>query len=95
MQAADNQLGQSKNPDEDDEDTAKPTGFFQSDFFQQITMTINTLIAIYSACMAALLSLFVPQLCCPDVSFQCFFQERINCYEIVIVNDFNFSGNFC
>jgi hypothetical protein len=53
---------------DEDEDNQMPKGFFESDLFQQLVMTVNTLVAIFSACMAALLSLFVPQLCCPDVS---------------------------
>ncbi len=56
---------------DEDEESKPPPGFFQSDLFQKITMSINVLIAIYSACMAALLAYFVPQLCCPQVSHCC------------------------
>ena len=53
--------------DEDDEGDAK-SGFFESDFFLSIVTTVNVAVAVYSAVMASLLALFVPQLCCPDVS---------------------------
>jgi hypothetical protein len=55
--------------DEVDEQVAGGlAGFFKSDAFQRIAMTVQTLISIWAAIMAALLSLFVPQLCCPIVS---------------------------
>jgi hypothetical protein len=56
----------------DDDDVGAAKGFFQSDFFQKIEITVSALVAIYSACTAALLSLFVPQLCCPNVRIPCF-----------------------
>ena len=52
---------------EEDEESAAQLGFFQSDLFLSITTTLNAAIAVYSAVMATLLALFVPQLCCPDV----------------------------
>ena len=59
-----------KGLDEDD-DVAPPAGFFESDFFQRIVVTISVLVAVYSAVMAALLAIFVPQHCCPNVSHSC------------------------
>ena len=65
---------QSKSKDEphhvamdDEDDTAPSVGFFASDTFQRILVTINISVAIYSAVMAAMLSVFVPQHCCPEV----------------------------
>ena len=55
---------------EDEDDTAPTTGFFGSDNFQRLVVTINVLLALYSALMAALLSVFVPQRCCPPVLFK-------------------------
>jgi hypothetical protein len=52
--------------DEEDE-TAPPVGFFGSDNFQRIVITINVSVAIYSAVMAAMLSVFIPQHCCHPV----------------------------
>ena len=54
-------------PDGDEEPKENP-GFYQGDLFQKITMTISTLVAIFSAFMAALMAFFIPQLCCPDVT---------------------------
>ena len=68
-------MDSAKHPADEEEGPVKPVGFFQSDLYQQIMMTINTAIAIYSACMAALLALFVPQICCPDVSFGLVFHQ--------------------
>jgi hypothetical protein len=52
---------------EDDDDVAPPAGLFESDAFQRIVVTVSVLVAIYSAVMAALLAIFVPQHCCPKV----------------------------
>ena len=59
---------------EDDDDVDEQVagglaGFLKGDTFQRIAMTVQTLISIWAAVMAALLSLFVPQLCCPIVSY--------------------------
>jgi hypothetical protein len=43
-------------------------GFLASDAFQRIVMTAMVVLSIYAAIMASLLSIFVPQLCCPIVS---------------------------
>ncbi len=43
-------------------------GFFQSDTFQRIMLTVNAAISVFAATMAALLGILVPQLCCPVVS---------------------------
>ena len=54
--------------EEDDDETAQvAAGFFASDAFQRVLVTINVLVALYSAAMAAGLSIFVPQRCCPPV----------------------------
>ncbi len=52
---------------EDDDDVAPPAGFFESDAIQRSVVTISVLVALYSAVMAALLAIFVPQHCCPKV----------------------------
>jgi hypothetical protein len=70
MQTAD-ALQKKPHVHDDDDIKTGPQTFFESDLFQKITMSINALVAIYSACMAALLAYFVPQLCCPQVSPGC------------------------
>ena len=65
-------------PSEDEDDVAPPASFFESDAVQRIIITINVLVAIYSAVMAALLSLFVPQHCCPDVGLSCLCIRRLS-----------------
>jgi hypothetical protein len=57
---------QSANTDDDDEIGLVP-GFFESHFFLWISTTVYATVAVYSGVMASLLSIFVPQLCCPDV----------------------------
>ncbi len=52
---------------EDDDDVAPPASFFESDAVQRSVVIISVLVAIYSAVMAALLAIFVPQHCCPKV----------------------------
>jgi hypothetical protein len=54
--------------EEDDETAQVAAGFFSSDAFQRILVTINVLVAVYSAAMAAGLSVFVPQRCCHPVN---------------------------
>jgi len=67
---------------DEDEEPKPPPGFFQSDLFQKITMSISALVAIYSACMAALLAYFVPQLCCPqDYTVQQYIDGMPFCYN--------------
>ena len=53
---------------DDDDDVAPPAGLFESDAFQRIVVTLSVLVAVYSAVMAALLAIFVPQHCCPKVN---------------------------
>ena len=58
---------ESSNPDDDDDIGLVP-GFFESHFFLWISTTMYASVAVYSGVMASLLSIFVPQLCCPHVT---------------------------
>jgi hypothetical protein len=60
------QAGAAAEEDDDADDMVAGgiAGFFKSDAFQRIILTIQALIATYAAVMASMLSVFVPQLCC-------------------------------
>ncbi len=67
----DHEHNKDRDENQDDDDLEVKTGlsgFLSSDAFQRIVMTAMAVLSIYAAVMASMLSIFVPQLCCPIVS---------------------------